>query len=522
MESFYNLPSECLREIFSCLENEYSTLYNCLFVSRTWCRQVVSILWRNPFRHKTFRPSPFFKQNNNSYSLCTTYLSALNEEEKKILHPYDSRHNLPPPLFQYSSYLEKFSFENIEAIAESWIKHEEAFEIPHDECCNRIKLIMAAILQLFLRTSCPKDVRVSYGYRSYDILGGIPFSSYQPGFSRLINLAVGVTGFHPTPNLIELLKILPKLSTNLKGLEFVFDEDLYQEQSVIDLLIDIMTAQSNLKKISLEISSDFYSPTTKKFISALNCQKESLTSLSLYNVDFSSVSLNGIAECTLLESMEIYYCRGAKNHSCAKFLQSPIQLKSLAFDGNDFKDVTLIPAFVEKAGKTLVCLSIDNLSDETIKTLMKCCPNLTDFTLLCNDQELDAFLDYLKGSNISKLTVDSSEICDSTELLEVLGDYIPRNLEKINLFSSFSPDSFERFLSDYYKSTSKSLRTLCIKDVTGDNYPKYLKAIESHAVFGTTLKTVLISSTVEITEEISILLRNIKRLRINASFVEDF
>ncbi|CAG8680962.1 17781_t:CDS:2, partial [Acaulospora morrowiae] len=90
----------------------------CLLVSHYWCKLVVPILWHNPF-HYWWRSSSRPVENvieNNWHLLRRTYIATLNEVEKEILHPYDRRYNPSQPLFQYSAYLENFSFADITKI----------------------------------------------------------------------------------------------------------------------------------------------------------------------------------------------------------------------------------------------------------------------------------------------------------------------------------------------------------------------------------------------------------------------
>ncbi|CAG8623266.1 3109_t:CDS:1, partial [Acaulospora morrowiae] len=101
MKTFGDLPCECILEIFLYFEENYSTLYKFLFVSRYWCQLVVPILWRNPFYY-WWRGSSQPERKRieiNWNSLYRTYIASLNEVEKEILHPYDRRYNHPQPLF---------------------------------------------------------------------------------------------------------------------------------------------------------------------------------------------------------------------------------------------------------------------------------------------------------------------------------------------------------------------------------------------------------------------------------------
>ncbi|CAG8585420.1 7214_t:CDS:1 [Acaulospora morrowiae] len=510
MKTFENFPSECLREIFLCLEDDYLELYNCLLVNRFWCQQVVPLLWRDPFRNLPYITGE--RADRFSHSLCGSYISALNEDELNIMHSHDRRHNLPAPSFQYSLYLRKLIFSDIQTIVMSWFKIRMSHVKSDHNDSPRIKLITAAIIRLILRTSCLREVEISDHFITRGILESIPSSSYQQAFSQLRNLKVHVGSF---PSFAGLLKDLPKLCTHLEEIEYVIERSASHFE-IIDSSVNIMSAQRNLKKVSMNIAC---SSMQGKILSAVNLHKESLISLSLTDIDLSIVNLNRIAECTRLESLCFYSCRGIITNGCRKLLRSSsIQLKSLTFEKNQFSDENLIATLVEKAGKSLLNLSVDELSVEIVDALVKFCPKIEELTLFYEFQDLDAFLRYFKKSSINRFTIISDIMSDATIILNVLGKHIPPNLETINICGYFDPESFEKFLSDYSHSPSTSLRNFFIKDFDGHS-AKYLKALKDYARFKNTLKSVIIEPGLGITDEVLDVAQSIKELGIDVSFL---
>src|SRR3954454_14030972 len=100
---FPRLPNDCIYDILSHLKNDRSTLYNCLFVSRCWCKETVPLLYAHPFDN-------YGKKHN---LIIWTFILCFNEAEmlqfKNILcaQPYNiqniSDHR---PLFEYLRYIE--------------------------------------------------------------------------------------------------------------------------------------------------------------------------------------------------------------------------------------------------------------------------------------------------------------------------------------------------------------------------------------------------------------------------------
>ncbi|CAG8470835.1 18105_t:CDS:1 [Acaulospora morrowiae] len=509
MRTFENLPCECIVEILLYFEDNHSTLHKCLFVNRFWCKLVVPILWRRPFRQWCNSFQRVEKRiESNWNSLCRTYIAALNEVEKEILTPFDKRHDFPQPLFQYSSYLEKFSFSAISGIImEGWKINDMWINLFQDETIKRLRRMMTAILQLVLRTSHLREIEILDYYTTqlpffYNVLDIIPFSSYQLGFSQLRNLTIHCNShtYHK-----GLLSNLSRSCTNLQRLEYNIEQHIDSE--TMDALANIITTQSNLKKFSLNNCNIVYNQ--GRLISYLHSQKESLTSLSIYFIDLSIINLNRIAEYTKLETMKICNCHWTIKGSYEMFLRSPIQLKSLTFSKNRFEDNTILDALIEKAGKNLLKLCTDKVPEKTMKYLFQFCPNVSKFTLLYQGN-CKEFLCYLKGSRIRQLVIKSH--INSDKLLFSLGKHVPSSLEKIFLRCDFTPVYLRNFLHDYSTLSLNTLETLYIKDRYDHTYG-YLQEIKS-CIACNLMKTIVLESFIYTDDELD-LFQNIRKKGIN-------
>ena len=89
----FQLPSDCLDEIFEYLENDRKTLYSCLLVDRLWSEIAVRILWRDSRYYNTFT--------------FRTLIACLPNESKEILRNNEIIISAPtsnPPTFNYASF----------------------------------------------------------------------------------------------------------------------------------------------------------------------------------------------------------------------------------------------------------------------------------------------------------------------------------------------------------------------------------------------------------------------------------
>src|SRR5437016_10415006 len=94
----YQLPVDCLNEIFEYLEEDKPSLHSCLLVNRLWCKISVRILWRNIWN------SSHILRNRR---LLSTLIACLPNESKELLFEnviFISTPTSKPPLFNYASF----------------------------------------------------------------------------------------------------------------------------------------------------------------------------------------------------------------------------------------------------------------------------------------------------------------------------------------------------------------------------------------------------------------------------------
>src|SRR5436190_15530869 len=102
------IDEDCLSLIFEELNCDKNSLYSCLLVNRLWCKTVVPILWRDPWK---FLDGPNILKNfARDKSFLNTFLLHLSEESKNYLkvQGVDNFLSIPQhkkPLFNYISYI---------------------------------------------------------------------------------------------------------------------------------------------------------------------------------------------------------------------------------------------------------------------------------------------------------------------------------------------------------------------------------------------------------------------------------
>src|ERR1051325_8579941 len=119
------IPFECLEQVFIHLLHNKSTLFNCLLVSRSWCRQVVPLLWSRPFHRLQWKPSSH---------LIQTYISCMTTEEKSFFTYLEITIPESAPLFNYAKYLRKFNYQELSNYVHAW--YCVHYQYRENECEN--------------------------------------------------------------------------------------------------------------------------------------------------------------------------------------------------------------------------------------------------------------------------------------------------------------------------------------------------------------------------------------------------
>ncbi|GBB89752.1 hypothetical protein RclHR1_16540001 [Rhizophagus clarus] len=128
-----SLTPDCFAEILVHLQDDKSTLYNCLLLNRLCCRLVMPLLWKRPF--DLIQQSSFVEQSGNTTSsynslernaalIIKTYVSCLPPSELRIYS--EEGMNIPRmirPLFDYPIYLKSFDTSLIYSSIEYFFKN---------------------------------------------------------------------------------------------------------------------------------------------------------------------------------------------------------------------------------------------------------------------------------------------------------------------------------------------------------------------------------------------------------------
>ena len=170
----FQLPTDCLNEIFEHLEEYPTSLRSCLLVNRFWCEIAVRILWKNVWNfpismyygHRIYAP----------LSILSTLIACLPNESKNLLYENGIFIQTPTPnlpLFNYISFIKTLLLYKIERIFNDALRNQQIYAASNQH------LILQELLKAFMnQISSLKSL--NYNLNNSTIMNDIPFVSF-PG-----------------------------------------------------------------------------------------------------------------------------------------------------------------------------------------------------------------------------------------------------------------------------------------------------------------------------------------------------
>jgi hypothetical protein len=303
------LPAECMKKIFLHVGLK-EELFSCLLVNKYWCKNVLPLLWANPF-------DGLETSKVNSFKLIRMYLACLDQKELNSLNSYLKRHNISlsvplKPLFDYTSYLKEFSYKKIELAASFFLHewHNRDYTINYKE--EIIFHLSSSLCKLFLSQAMNlKSLKIDQQFRRLDIPDISTFSKIQPviTLSKIKDFQLDCEK-PVSNNLNNFLEILPKYCKEINSMEFKITSFEYKFD-IIQLIGNIIESQNCLKNFSITGVQNC----VEDLMPSLHSKLNTLNFVKFKNVHFTEHSLNLLSNFKNLKHFEIWYCDGLSSSS---------------------------------------------------------------------------------------------------------------------------------------------------------------------------------------------------------------
>ncbi|PKC03606.1 hypothetical protein RhiirA5_423517 [Rhizophagus irregularis] len=314
------LSDDCIYCILKYLQDDRSTLFNCLLVNRLWCRETVPLLYKNPFNQLSY-------EYNKKSKIIFTFILCFNKAEilrfKNQLNQYNININdvnindiIKEPLFEYSKYIEYYDYLVINRIIFFWFWEYLNIKENHG--------IVREFVLTFHQSNLRKSINIKQSiisfqcdYQDYNI------KSIPQNFSNLKSLSLCDINLKPNKGEV-LLKSIANNCLNLRKLEF-------SKGSQIPIRIKKIISTIIQKQNKLEAFKIFIRYSLLSYIfSSLEFQKHSLVYIEFVAISFRDISFENLIILYNLKYLNFYNCDGLSIDQCRILNFASFKLKELS------------------------------------------------------------------------------------------------------------------------------------------------------------------------------------------------
>ncbi|PKC07323.1 hypothetical protein RhiirA5_500754 [Rhizophagus irregularis] len=413
----FQLPADCLNEIFEHLENEKFTLQSCMLVNRYWCGVSVRIFWRNVRNYNT--------------SNFSTLIACLPITSKEILYNNGiviSTPTLKTPAFNYASFCKVLSVNRVYYKIEKLLENQQ--NISPQSLKNYTPVVAQEIFQMFMKEISSLRSLSFYSYP--DMTFNIYFIGAKDCLKNLTELCCS------SDISTEIFYQLSQTCYNIQSLTIGF------ERTITDGIADLISVQRNLKSFDMMLCHGLRvdEQTNIIFSSLMSKIPNTLIKLNVYGRN-NYFSLPFIANLSNLQKLKLSFDNNKYFVNFEK-LQYTIfpQLQILKIP-EKYPINGLLIKFLENNGKNLKEIYIGenkfNCDNSLNLAIAKFCPNLKKISVGIYYYELETL----------KIIFNN---CKDLESIKIWcgGKYFLTEKEALEAFANYSQNTYELIL--YYQS----------------------------------------------------------------------
>ncbi|CAB4480389.1 unnamed protein product [Rhizophagus irregularis] len=470
--SLQKLTYDCFYILFNKhLYNDRSTLFTCLFVTRSWGEMITRLLYANPFENP--------KHKKNHIRIISTLKNFLNQREMDQL----SRNgiiikNVRKTFYNYPKYLKVYNQKNIRKVILNWL------DIKKIELNDETKDNIVSLFHYMLLRQCEniKQMNTSSTSLIRNIFNNRFIENYIKNLSNLKSIQFDFVGGELNNRIfLEFLRKLSNICLNLEYLQINIDKYNSNPQPIKEIC-SIIKNQRNLKrfKISNDESrthafrtSNSQNKLLDDIFLSLYSKKDSLVSLDFVYINFKGVSFFKNLKClSNLKYLRFRNCKKITLDNCEELRSSSFELLELSIQSSKLKSEVKI-MMIEYLGGSLRRLMIDKPTIPIIDALLNYCSCLETLDIkISSNVTLQVLQNFSKLSklNIKNLNITSSSDCRDS-IFKNLAQNLPTSVEVVSIRY---PRSYN--IKQFLDNVHCNLTTINLQD--NINYKPILDYIE--------------------------------------------
>ncbi|EXX74848.1 uncharacterized protein OCT59_005063 [Rhizophagus irregularis] len=468
----FQLPADCLNEIFEYLEKDKASLYSCLLVNRLWCEISVRILWRDiwttkPVTHgrRRLKVNPTIL---NTFITCLPNNSKTHLLKKGILN---STQISKTPLFDYASFCKVLSINEVGQTIIDIFKNQ--------------KYLAKEIMKMFMAKTSLKKL----SYYSDPNTINLSFLRY-PGAKDYLTKLSKLSCSSSIKS--KFFYKLSQISCNIQSLSIEFKDIISDDLKIL------ISSQNNLKYLSL---IQYNNTDWRDIIPSLVKHSNTLIKLKLFLRKFCRIGqLSFITKLTNLQELVLlfrYNYHFDEINSKLQYITFP-HLQVLKFPCA-YPDHDMLIKFLENNGKNLKEFYIFSSDDSLNLAIAKFCPNLISLYTLFRNDKIETFKVILNSCQQleSFETHCNYELLSEKELLGALAKYSPKNFYRLKLSlanylldSRLVSEDLEDFPTNWKNRVPQKSFSFIIRGCTrsSETKEKYMSMVEKYKKLGINIR----------------------------------
>ncbi|CAG8460105.1 289_t:CDS:2 [Funneliformis mosseae] len=437
------MPPVCIKEIIEQAKDNKKTLYNLLFVNRTWCNIVVPTLWSNPFD----------VNEENSGLVIKTYISCFNsyEEIHLINHGFELPRQRIPPLYNYPEYLQSFDTENFMIAIKLWLKIRRPKRQLSKDNLEKVKFFMEMLGNMLFRNSRGlRNLTISHHHCQDFKCLQVSFDGLKRGLINLVQFKFDCN--HMSIGDCQELEVITNIGKNLTlfahNIQHIYIGNI-KSIKILKAFLQLIRAQSNLTSLEFET---WEKASLYEAYSIITSQFDTLKYLKLNGIINIYALLSVLKFFTNLESLVLYnYHEFGNEHLQQMFRERlPIvNLKNLYILKSNHTTKMCLESLIRSAKfHNLQSLTLDEVTPRILKIIQKQFVNLRSLSIFISDSYLSNIMQMIPSlRSLQKLVLSETRKGRwRSQNLESLAKTFPTSLINLGLFASISEYELDTLL----------------------------------------------------------------------------
>ncbi|PKC67069.1 hypothetical protein RhiirA1_535139 [Rhizophagus irregularis] len=481
--SLQKLTYDCFYILFNKhLYNDRSTLFTCLFVTRSWGEMIIRLLYANPFENP--------KHKKNHFRIISTLKNFLNQREidrlQRLSRDRITIRNVRKTFYNYPEYIKVFNQKDIREAILNWLDRLDKLDIKKIELNDETKDNIVSLFHYMLLRQCEniKQMNTSSTSLIRNIFSKQFIENHIKNLSNLKSIQFDFCGGELNNKIfLEFLRKFSNICLNLEYLQINIDK--YNSVSPpIKEICSIIKNQRNLKRF--KISNDESRTHTFRtaipqnkllydiFLS-LDSKKDSLVSLDFVYINFKGVSFENLKGLSNLKYLKFRNCKKITLENCEELRSSSFELLELSIQSPKLKSEVKI-MMIKYLGGSLRRLMIDKPTILIIDALLNCSYLETLDIRISSNVTLQVLQNFSKLSNliIKNLNITSSSDCRLDGIFKNLAKNLPTNVKVVSIRCPHSYNNTKQFLDNVHCK----LTTINLQDIKFNNFEPILNYIE--------------------------------------------